>query len=981
MFRRGIILLKNNITTIKTFSNSSYINNHKPIKSDEFLKQLKDENQNMHRFLKSVYPYFNEKNHITIPSVSFEEAKKTLDKMGKKNEMLECYYGNGFYPCYGVEHLKNNFLTNPNYYSAYIPYQSEISQGRLELLFNYQTMICNLMNMDIANCSLLDEASASAEAMLTLFHHGKKKNVPKVFIDELSYTQNKEVIHTRAKSLGIPTYEVDMNTIFDTDSRLETLPEPDKNDIMYFQYQNKWGEIQNVKDICGEIQDRRMKSIVVMDSLASTIFEPPGSYGADIVVGSTQRFGLPMWNGGPHAAFFATKKDYIRHVPGRIVGKSVDTQNEIGYRLTLQAREQHIKKDKAGSNICTSQALLANYNVLYAMYNGPEQLKNNATYIICMTKAIRSILRENIHHSKFIIDDSESFDTLRIQVVDEDESFRIDKLYKSGNYLFPFYKDTNTFTITIDETKSINDISNLIYDFFNTRIDEDVINRVYEINRYKMDLDKLLDTDKKRVHSLLPQKQFNEYNNEHKITRYITDLQKKDMSLTYSMIPLGSCTMKLNSSDVLSGLLDSVWCNVHPFTPISKQGGYQELINTMKEYLCEITGLDDVSFQSNSGATGEYSALCVFRDYFKMKGENDRTICIIPDSAHGTNFASAILAGYKIKKIKSDSKGSLDLEHLKELVDTYQSQIACMMITFPSTFGFFEESTPEIIQMVKDTGAKIYCDGANMNAFLGLINLKEIGVDACHMNLHKTFTIPHGGGGPGLGPIAVTKELSMFLPNNPNVSLEYTNSYGVIASAPFSSASLLTIPYLYISMCGGEGLRDCSVQALLSANYMKEQLENTYKIPYVNHKNRVSHEFIIDIQDAAPITEKDICKRLMDYGFHGPTMSWPVGSSLMIEPTESEDKDELDRFIASMKQIKNEISFVHNNINILSTSNILINSPHSQEILYKDWDYPYTKEEAYFPLEFIKKRKFNVPISRIDDVYGDRNIIIKDEDN
>ena len=980
MFRKGIIFLERNIGHIKNFSSRSYIDNHIPIKSNTFLKELKSNDNSINTFLKSVYPYFNKNNHITIPTLTFEKAKQSLDDMGKKNEMLECYYGNGFYPCYGVEHLKNNFLTNPNYYSAYIPYQSEISQGRLELLFNYQTMICNLMNMDVANCSLLDEASASAEAMLTLFHHGKKKNIPRVFIDKLAFTQNKEVIHTRARTLGIPTYEVDMNTIFNCEDRSKEIPKPSKNDIMYFHYQNSLGKIQNIKSICEEVQRRKMKSIVVMDSLASTILEPPGSYGADIVVGSTQRFGLPMWNGGPHAAFFATKKEYIRNMPGRIVGKSMDAQNQVGYRLALQAREQHIKKDKAGSNICTSQALLANYNVLYAMYYGPEQLKAHAIHIFCMTETLRSILLENISHKNFIVDNTVSFDTIHVTVIGENEINRMNKLYKTGNYLFPYNEQENTFTLTLDETKSISDISTLIYDFFNTRISEDTISRIYDTKKYNMKKGTLLQTELERNHALLPQKQFNEYNNEHKITRYITDLQKKDMSLTYSMIPLGSCTMKLNSSDVLSGLLDSVWCNVHPFTPLSKQLGYQELVDTMKKYLCEITGLDDVSFQSNSGATGEYSALCVFRDYFKMKGEPDRNICIIPDSAHGTNFASATLAGYKIKKINSDMNGNLDLEHLKELVNTYQTQIACMMITFPSTFGFFEENTPEVIQLVKDTGAKIYCDGANMNAFLGLINLKDIGVDACHMNLHKTFTIPHGGGGPGLGPIAVTKELSPFLPNNPNVPLEYSSSYGSISSAPFSSASLLTIPYLYISMCGGEGLRNCSIQALLSANYMKEQLEDIYKIPYTNNNNRVSHEFIIDIHDAMPITEKDICKRLMDYGFHGPTMSWPVSSSLMIEPTESEDKDELDRFIASMKQIKEEIIFIQENQNILSVSNILINSPHSQEILYEDWGYPYTKEEAFFPLEFIKKRKFNLPVSRINDAYGDRNLIIKDDE-
>ena len=956
----------------RTFYHSqSYIKNHIPIKQNEMITTTND---NIPQFLKEVYPYFNKENHITIPTLTFTEAKSKLDKMSNENDKMKCYYGNGFYPCFMVEHLKQNFLTNPNFYSAYIPYQSEISQGRLELLYNYQTMVCNLTKMDIANCSLLDESSAAAEAMLTLIHSSKKKANPRVFIDTLSYTQHKDVIHTRAKSLSIPTYEIHLSDLFTEKSDVNELPQ--KNDILFFQHQNKNGDIQNIKEVLEEVSRRDMKSVVVMDSLASTIFEPPGTYGADIVIGSTQRFGLPMWNGGPHAAFFAAKETYLRHIPGRIVGKSIDNDNEMGYRLALQSREQHIKKDRASSNICTSQALLANYNVLYAMYYGPSELKERAKHIYYLTEAFRSILIENLHEDSYIVENNTSFDTIRIRVVNTSDMSYIYDICNTKNYLLSIDKSNNLFTITLDETKTIDELIELADDLFSIKLKKSTFELVYNIKRQQQSLSI---GEQKRVSDLLPQSQFNVYNNEHKITRYLTDLQKKDLSLTHSMIPLGSCTMKLNSADVLSSLLDKNWCDVHPFTPFEKQVGYQNLIHEMKEYLCNITGLDDISFQSNSGATGEYSALCVFKDYFKTQNEEHRDICIIPDSAHGTNFASAILAGYKIKKVKSRKDGSLDVEHLQEIILNHRDRIACMMITFPSTFGFFEESTPDVLKMVKDTGAKIYCDGANMNAFLGLINLGDMGIDACHMNLHKTFTIPHGGGGPGLGPIAVTKELSPFLPSNQIVPIqEYSSSYGAISSAPFSSASLLTIPYLYISMCGGNGLRECSIQSLLSANYMKEQLEDIYRIPYTNRDGKVSHEFIIDIHNTGTITEKDICKRLMDYGFHGPTMSWPVASSLMIEPTESEDKDELDRFIHSMKSIKNEIDEVKND-ETLKESNVLVNAPHSQNLLYKDWDYPYSKDKAYFPLDFIKERKFTIPVSRINDAYGDRNINVKDD--
>ncbi len=967
------------LLSIRAMSSGSYIKNHIPVNSEDMLTKIVNENdntQNMSSFLKKVYPYFNETNHISIPSNTFIEAKQNLDNMAKKNDKMNCYYGQGFYPCYSLEHLKQNFLTNPNFYSAYIPYQSEISQGRLELLFQYQTMICNLMNMDISNCSLLDESSACAEAIITLFNHNKKKKLPNIFIDKNSYSQHKQVLHTRARTLHIPTYEIDLNTYIGDNEEYNN--DIKSNDILFFQFQNKDGKINDVNKIMDFAKSRNVKTVGVMDPLASTLFEPLGTYGIDVVVGSTQRFGLPMWNGGPHAAFFAAKKEYLRTIPGRIVGKSKDEANNEAFRLTLQAREQHIKKDKASSNICTSQALLANYNLLYAMHHGPSGLKEQAIHIYCLTEAIRSILIEQLDQNRYIISNSPSFDTIHVTVCEDINIIR--SISDANNLLFPINEREKTFTITLDETKTMKDVSDLVLQLFGTIVKEKHFKDVYNLKKSEYTKNGIKSNQlNEREYPLLPQKQFNEFNNEHKITRYLTNLQKKDLSLTHSMISLGSCTMKLNSAEVLSGLLDEKWCDVHPYTPLEKQMGYQELINTMRDYLCNITGLDDISFQSNSGATGEYSALCVFHNYFVEQGDMNRTICIIPDSAHGTNFASAILAGYKIKKIKSNSDGSLCVEHLDEIIEKYGEKIACMMITFPSTFGFFEENTPTILKKVKDTGAKIYCDGANMNAFLGLINLKEIGVDACHMNLHKTFTIPHGGGGPGLGPIAVTKELSPYLPTNAVVTLPHKSSYGAIASAPFSSASLLTIPYLYISMCGADGLKRCSVQALLSANYMKQRLTNEYKIPFTNKQGMVSHEFILDIQDTKPINEKDICKRLMDYGFHGPTMSWPVASSLMIEPTESEDIDELERFIESLLHIKKEIEYIQENIEDCKDSNLLVNAPHSQDMLFNSWDFPYRKEQAFYPLEFIKERKFVVPVSRVDDVYGDRNVVVRDD--
>ena len=939
----------------------SYIQNHIPTSKETFLKKLNYKNEK--DFLQDIFPK-NKPFTMNILNNSYEKTKHKLDYLGKQNSELNIFYGQGFYPSRPIEHLKQNFLTNPNFYSAYIPYQSEISQGRLELLYNYQTMICNLTNMDIANCSLLDESSACAEAMLSLysFVHKTHKN-PIVYIDSNCFDQHIEVLKTRAKSLGIE-YE-----ILDLQEYQKMFLPLKENSIAIFHFQNKYGEQVCLENTISNLKESNIKSIVVMDPLACTLYEPPGSYGADIVVGSTQRFGLPMWNGGPHAAFFAAKKEYIRYMPGRLVGKSIDIEGNKGYRLALQSREQHIKKDRALSNICTSQALLANYNVLYAMYLGPNNLREKAISINKKTTLLKNILDNISNKGTFEVINKSYFDTLTIQIKQKSRLFNELQFLNQG-YLIKYEENSNQITISLDETKELQDIKCLLENVFYTISPsyKELEEEYYSI-RY---------IPKTRVFPLLPQNIFNSYNNEHKITRYLTNIQKKDISLTHSMIPLGSCTMKLNSSEVLSSLFDEKWCNIHPYTPNEYQAGYTNLLLYMNKYLQEVTGLPFVSFQSSSGAMGEYSALCAIKKYFENNKQEQRNICIIPDSAHGTNFASAKLAGYKIKKIKSTKKGSLDITHLEDVLQKNNDNIGCAMITFPSTFGFFEDEFIQIIEKIKNTGAKIYCDGANMNSFMGIINLKEIGIDACHMNLHKTFTIPHGGGGPGMGPIAVTEELSTYLPSHSIVPIDiHKNSYGSIASAPHSSAALLTIPFSYISMCGSQGLQDCSIGALLAANYMKQQLQPHFKIPFTNKNNCVSHEFIIDVSEFKPISEKDISKRLMDYGFHAPTMSWPVSSSLMIEPTECEDIEELDRFISALIQIKKEILEIQKNGNF--ENNLLVNAPHSIDLLYKDeWNYDYSKEQAYFPLKYIKNNKFHIPVSRIDDAHGDRNLILKD---
>lgn len=930
----------------------------------------------------SVIPeYSSQPLNINIDATEHINIKKQMNSWGKMNSVKCCFYGLGYYPSHSPGVLQKNFLENPNFYSAYIPYQAEISQGRLELQFNYQRMITDLFKMDVSNCSLLDESSSLAEALVSII--GTNRNlykkapggIPRVICDANVFPQNRAVLETRARLLGITVEYQRINEDFLDNSR-DLLSGPS---ILILQSPNLLGEVYDYSKYIAENKQRfkDLSVIVATDPLKATVFEPPGSFNADIVVGSMQRFGLPMWNGGPHAGIFACQEKYMRNMPGRIVGISRDTFGDECYRLALQSREQHIKKEKALSNICTSQALLANYATLYAMYYGPETLVENAKNIRKYALTLKDYINNDENYTLFNDTlEHDYFDTLTIKCKNRDIfNNLISEANKRQMFLRTSPRDFLV-SVSFDDTKNMGIVYYLINSCF--RASGKKMNYTYTPQYFE---EKCLSDEirKPRLSSLLEFPAFKDYNCEHSMTRYLTEVAKRDLSLTHSMIPLGSCTMKLNSSYLFTDLFSNEWANIHPFQQVEDLAGYTELIHDLEKKLGKITGLPYLSFQSNSGATGEYSALNCFREYFKDKGTLDeRKYMLIPDSAHGTNFATANICGFKIIKLRSTSTGELDFAFFNETIEKHRDKIAGLMITYPSTFGFFEKNFKAVVDGVKNSGGLIYCDGANMNALMGNVNLQELGIDACHLNLHKTFGIPHGGGGPGMGPIAVVERLRKYLPAHPlykpkdyyNCFIPKDKSYGTCAAAPNSSAVLLSIVYYYISLLGGEGIKLASRLAIENANYICKNLEYDYSIPFKNDEGYVSHELILKTDNLENgITEKDIAKRLMDYGFHAPTMSWPVPKSLMIEPTETESKEEIDRFILAMKTIREEIR---------ETPELLKNAPHSTKLLYEEtWEFLYSKRQAFFPLDYLKENKFNIPVSRIDDVYGDRNLILK----
>jgi glycine dehydrogenase len=893
---------------------------------------------------------------LPVAQTEFEYLDE-LKKIAAKNKVFKTYIGQGYYNTITPSVILRNVFENPGWYTQYTPYQAEISQGRLESLLNYQTMVCDLTGLELANASLLDEATAAAEAMAMLFHHKNKSETiasPKFFVDENIFAQTKEVLLTRAMPIGIELVHGDYKTA--------TLDETYFGAIV--QYPNSVGSVEDYSYFINKVHAVNGYVVMATDLLALTLLTPPGELGADVAIGSAQRFGVPMGYGGPHAAFFATKDEFKRGIPGRIIGVSIDAQNNRALRMALQTREQHIKREKATSNICTAQALLANMAAMYAVYHGPDGLKKIAQRIHVLTAAIaRSLSSIGI---KVLTDDY--FDTITFEVADI-AAFKNAAESNQANF---HYNLNGTVTMSIDEVAS-----NYIGE---TEKNLNAIFNVVTGKTFTLLFDEADDLFGKRTSSYLTHPVFNTHHSESEMMRYIKSLENKDLSLNTSMISLGSCTMKLNAATELMPVSWPEFSAIHPFAPAAQTEGYQYMIEKLEEYLSEITGFTACSLQPNSGAQGEYAGLLTIRAYHEARNERHRNIVLIPISAHGTNPASAIMAGMKVVVVKSDDKGYIDVADLKLKAEEHKDNLAALMVTYPSTYGVFEEGIINICQTIHDNGGLVYMDGANMNAQVGLTSPGAIGADVCHLNLHKTFAIPHGGGGPGVGPICVNDKLKLFLPGhtiNDTLKSTETNIHAVSA-APYGSASILLISYAYIKMLGVDGVKKSTEYAILNANYMKARLEKFYPILYTGLNGYCAHEFIVDLRpfkNTCGIEAEDVAKRLMDYGFHAPTMSFPVPGTIMIEPTESEDKAELDRFCEALISIYQEIKAIEDG-KADKVDNALKNAPHTQQVICADeWNHKYSRQEAAFPLAYVAKNKFWPSIARINNTFGDRNLI------
>ncbi len=891
--------------------------------------------------------------HLEEP-FSEVELLADVERLALKNKLFKNYIGQGYNETITPSVIKRNVLENPGWYTQYTPYQAEISQGRLEALLNFQTMVSDLTGMPLANASLLDEGTAAREAMSMLFglRKGEKKKSNVLLVSENIFPQTIDVLKTRALSLGI---------------QLKFVPESDfdlTEDVfgVIVQYPSNDGSINNYEELFASAKEKGIFTIVAADILSLALLKAPGEFGADCVVGSTQRFGVPLGFGGPHAGYFATKEEYKRAIPGRIIGISVDSKGRRALRMALQTREQHIKRERATSNICTAQVLLAIMAGMYAVYHGAEGIKNIALHIHELTKYLYWALLDldvKIVNKSF-------FDTITFST--EAEKVSELKNIAEENEINLRYIDKYTVSINIGETITLNDIDKLL------NILAQVFSKKENTNHSEKDVipNELLRTSEYLTHEV-----FSKYHSETELMRYIKYLEKKDLSLTTSMIPLGSCTMKLNAASELFALSYTGFTNVHPFAPLNQAEGYLELIKRLEKQIGEITGLPGVSLQPNSGAQGEYTGLLVIRAYHQDRGDFHRNVVLIPSSAHGTNPASAVLAGGKIVIIKCDEKGNIDVEDLKAKAALHKENLAALMVTYPSTHGVFEKSIIEIIEAIHENGGLVYMDGANLNAQLGITNPGIIGADVCHLNLHKTFAIPHGGGGPGVGPIAVTRELTQYLPGHSVVDIERGKSIPAVSSAPWGSASVLSIPYAYIRMMGIAGLRRASEIAILNANYIRAKLGKIYKVLYTNLHGYIAHELIFDtrkFKQTANIEVEDIAKRLMDYGYHAPTVSFPVPGTLMVEPTESESKAELDKFCATMEMIYNEIKEIENG-EADNEDNVLKNAPHILDDIVNEWKHSYSISKAVTPADWVKENKFWPTVGRIDNAYGDRNLI------
>lgn len=886
------------------------------------------------------------------PAMSEYEFSNHIAELGNKNKVFKTYIGLGYNQAIVPAVIQRNIFENPGWYTAYTPYQAEIAQGRLEAVLNFQTMVIELTGMEIANASLLDEGTAAAEAMALLYdvrtRDQKKNNTCKFFVSEEILPQTLSVLITRAAPIGVELVIGNHETFdFSTDFYGAIL-----------QYPGKFGQIHDYASFIAKAKENEIKVAVAADILSLVKLTPPGEMGADVVLGTSQRFGIPLGYGGPHAAFFATKDEYKRSMPGRIIGVTVDTNGNRALRMALQTREQHIKRDKATSNICTAQVLLSVMAGMYSVFHGPKGLKYIANKVHASTATLANELKKLGYEQT----NNAFFDTIVIKA----DAKKVNELALQNEINF-YYIDDNSVSISLNETTSISDLNNILAIFATANgTQASVIKELTSTNHFPEHLE--------RTSEFLKHDVFNKYHSESAMMRYIKMLERKDLALNHSMISLGSCTMKLNAAAEMLPLSNPMWNNIHPFVPLDQAQGYKEMLTKLELQLNEITGFAGTTLQPNSGAQGEYAGLMVIRAYHQSRGDHHRNIALIPSSAHGTNPASAAMAGMKVIVTKTLENGNIDVDDLREKAILYKDELSCLMVTYPSTHGVFESAIREITQLIHDNGGQVYMDGANMNAQVGLTNPATIGADVCHLNLHKTFAIPHGGGGPGVGPICVAPQLVPFLPSNPLVCTGGENAITAISAAPWGSALVCLISYGYISMLGAEGVTDATKYAILNANYIKERLNGHYDTLYSGEMGRAAHEMIIECR---PFKQKgvevtDIAKRLMDYGFHAPTVSFPVAGTMMIEPTESENLEELDRFCDAMIEIRKEIEAS----TIEDHDTVLKNAPHTLMMVTADvWNFPYTREKAAFPLDYISENKFWPTVRRTDDAYGDRNLV------
>jgi glycine dehydrogenase len=894
---------------------------------------------------------------LSLPAAKSEfDYLNDLKQTASKNKVFKSYIGQGYYDVIVPGVIQRNILENPGWYTQYTPYQAEIAQGRLQALLNFQTMILDLTGMEIANASLLDEGTAAAEAMFMQYSLRKNQQANVFFVSEEVFPQTIDILKTRAQPYGIELLIGDHNTVELTEQMFGAI----------VQYPSGNGEVYDYSGFAAKSHEKGIKLTVVADIMSLVLLTPPGEWGADIVVGSSQRFGVPMGFGGPHAAFFATKDEYKRSMPGRIIGVTIDSAGNYALRMALQTREQHIRRDKATSNICTAQALLAIMAGMYAVYHGPKGLKLIAERIHGLTVLLDKALAELGYEQQNKV----YFDTLRYELGELAKPIHGQAINNEMNLN---YSGTSV-SISLDETTSVEDVLTIVKFF--AKVKGKSLSDV-AVDEIKQNISTVIPANLQRTTPYLTHQLFNAHHSEHEMLRYIKSLEAKDLSLCHSMIALGSCTMKLNATTEMVPVTWAEFSKMHPFAPTDQVGGYMEVFDELNRWLSEITGFAAMSLQPNAGAQGEYAGLMVIRAYHLDRGDTHRNIALIPSSAHGTNPASAAMAGMKIVVVKCDDNGNIDVADLKEKAEQYKNELSCLMVTYPSTHGVFEESIIDICQIIHDNGGQVYMDGANMNAQVGLTSPANIGADVCHLNLHKTFCIPHGGGGPGMGPIGVAKHLVPYLPGHAVVDIDNGKAIHAVSAAPWGSASILLISHAYIAMMGPDGLTNATKYAILNANYIKARLEKHYPVLYAGANGRCAHEMILDCRafKAYGVEVTDIAKRLMDYGFHAPTVSFPVAGTVMVEPTESEPKHELDRFCNAMIAIRHEIEDVEKGL-IDKVNNPLKNAPHTAAVITaNEWDRPYTRQKAAFPLPYVAQYKFWPSVGRVNDTYGDRTLI------